>query len=104
MPLIPQAPTKPVAGSTSAPAEIVHAYRPGAAAEASQVQSMLVPVPEPVATVRPSESVTVTVHGRSAVSCAWNSTGPPGWPRTDGAYSFGSPSSAAAEAIAPSRA
>src|SRR5436190_1824031 len=79
------APRKPVAGRTSSPAAIVHAYRPGAEEVASQVQSTAVPLPDPVATVIPSESVTETVQGRSSVSVALNSTGPPSRPRTDGA-------------------
>src|SRR5439155_6673620 len=79
------APTKPVAGRRSSPAASVHPYRPGGAEDASQTHETSLPLPEPEATVTPSESVTVTAHGNSVVSVAWNSTGPPGCPRTESA-------------------
>src|SRR3954454_22315732 len=58
-------PTKPVAGRTSGPAEIVHVYDDCGAVDASHVQSMTSLVPVPVATT-PSDPLTVTLHGSGA--------------------------------------
>ena len=44
------------------------------------VQSIVVPFPLPFATVRPSWSTTVTLHGSEDDSRAWMRTGPPSAP------------------------
>src|SRR3954447_17267553 len=72
-------PTKPVAGRTSGPGEIVHVYDDCGAVDASHVQSMTSLVPVPVATT-PSEPLTVTLHGSGVLSRAWKRTSPPSWP------------------------
>ena len=77
-------PITPAAARTVVPAEIVQAYGTGVTAIASQVQSTLAPVPEPVATVTPAASVTVTVHGSSLERRARKRTRPPAVPSTFG--------------------
>ena len=79
------APSVPVAGRSVASPPIVQRYAPGGVAVASQVQSTVGPMPLPEATVAPTVSVTVTVHGRAAESRAVNRIGPPMRPVTTGA-------------------
>src|SRR5204863_7784362 len=80
----PDAPTVPAPERTSG-AEIVHVYFPGAARVASHVQSTLVPVPVPCATIAPVWSVTATVHGRATESRPVKRMGPPSLPVATGA-------------------
>src|SRR5206468_2544923 len=92
-------PSVPIAGRTSPPDEIVHAYGPLPAAVECHVQSISCELPDLVATTVPLESFTVTVHGRDDERRAWNRTLPPTTPLTTGAYSFGSPVPATRRAI-----
>lgn len=75
-----------------APGEaIVQVKTPLPATRELHVQSTAVPVPLPLATVRPSWSTTVTVHGSDEERRAWMRTGPPSTPETVGLYNFGRP-------------
>ena len=57
------------------------------------------PVPVPDATTFLLWSVTVTVQCKALESLAWKTIGPPSFPCTEGAYSFGNPAAATSEVI-----
>src|SRR6188472_2056431 len=97
-----RAPTVPLAARTPSPASIVHEYEPCGAADASHVQSTDWPDPLPLPATAPSESTTVTFHGKAWERRARKRTNPPTAPVTEGEYSFGNPCCPACRAIAPS--